>query len=212
MNITLFGASGMVGSRILDEALRRGHDVTAVVREPARLNRADAKLKVFKGDVTNAADVAQRVAEADVVASAYNPPRRGEQSLVDVAQILVNAVRGHPRRPRLIVVGGAATLETVPGQTLLDSRTFPDAFRPVAAAHAEAYRTVFLTSDVEWTVFAPAAVIEPGERTGAFRVGVDRLIATTAGHSRITAEDFAVAFVDEIENRQHLRRLVTAAY
>lgn len=212
MNITLYGASGMVGSRILDEALRRGHNVDAVVREPARLTRTDPKLTVVKGDVTNAADVPARIAGADVVASAYNPPNRQEQSLVDVARLLVDAVGHHPRRPRLIVVGGAATLETMPGQTLLDSRTFPDAFRPIAAAHAEAYRTVFLTSGVEWTVFAPAAVIEPGERTGVFQVGVDRLIATTAGHSRITAEDYAIAFLDEIETPRHVRRLMTAAY
>jgi putative NADH-flavin reductase len=207
MKIVLFGASGMIGQRILAEALRRGHTVTAVVRNTSRVTEKHANLRVERGDLTDPAGVPGFVAGQDVVVSAFAPPQGKESQVADVARTLVKAVD----TTRLISVGGAGGLEVAPGVKVIDTPTFPAFLKPIAQAHIDAL-AVYRASDADWTFFAPAALIQPGERTGKYRTGRGQLVADAAGNSTISAEDYAVALLDEIETPQFRRSMMTAAY
>ena len=193
--IALFGSTGMIGQCILQEAEGRGHEVTMVGRDQA--------------DIFDPESVRRAIAGHDVVISAYGPGKGDPQSIVRVAHSLIDGVRG--TGARLIVIGGAGGLEIQPGLQLVDAPGFPPAWRDLALAHRDAY-TVYQSSDLDWTYAAPAAIIEPGARTGEYRIGTDRLVTDPAGNSRISAEDFAVAIIDEVEGRQSVRRRFTAAY
>ncbi len=211
LKIALFGATGMIGSRIAAEAARRGHQVSALVREPARLPADVANLRGIAANLLDAASVAAAVRGHDVVASAYAPPRDDAAVLASATRALVDGVRAAGLK-RLVVVGGAGSLLVAPGMQLVDTAGFPDAYKPVALAHRDAltyYRTI---ADLDWTFFAPAALIAPGERTGAFRTGAGTLLTDAQGESRISAEDYAIAFVDEIEQGRYVRTIATAAY
>ncbi|WP_027818228.1 NAD(P)-dependent oxidoreductase [Paraburkholderia bannensis] len=210
LKIALFGATGMVGARIAAEAARRGHQVSALVRQPERV-AAGPNVTAAKVDLLDAAQVAAAVRGHDVVASAYAPPMSQLGDLQTASRALVDGTRAAGLK-RLVVVGGAGSLEVAPGKQLVDTEGFPDAYKPIALAHRDAladYRTV---TDLDWTFFAPAALIAPGERTGAFRTGANTLIADANGDSRISAEDYAVAFVDELEQGRFIRQIATVAY
>ncbi|CAM2150609.1 MULTISPECIES: NAD(P)-dependent oxidoreductase [Paraburkholderia] len=210
LKIALFGATGMVGSRIAAEAARRGHQVSALVRQPERVI-AGPNVQAAKADLLDAASVAAAVRGHDVVASAYAPPSGQLGDLQVASRALVDGTRA-AGLTRLVVVGGAGSLEVAPGKQLVDTDGFPDAYKPIALAHREAlafYRTV---TDLDWTFFAPAALIAPGERTGAFRTGTNTLIADAKGDSRISAEDYAIAFVNELEHAHFVRQIATVAY
>jgi putative NADH-flavin reductase len=211
LKIALFGATGMVGSRIAAEAAGRGHQVSALARNPARVPAGVANLKAAQADLLDAASVAAAVRGHDVVASAYAPPQDHLATLTDATRALVEGVRAAGLK-RLVVVGGAGSLEVAPGKQLVDTAGFPDAYKPIALAHRvvfDYYRTV---TDLAWTFFAPAALIAPGERTGTFRTGANTLIADAEGNSRISAEDYAIAFVDELEHGRFVRQIATVAY
>lgn len=211
LKIALFGATGMIGSRIAAEAARRGHQVSALVRDPARVPSDVATLRAAQADMLDAASVAAAAREHDVVASAFAPPRDDASIVLKATHALVEGVRAAGLK-RLVVVGGAGSLEVAPGKQLVDTEGFPDIYKAVALAHRDAlayYRTVH---DLDWTFFAPAAVIAPGERTGTFRTGADTLIADADGNSHISAEDYAVAFVDELEQGRFIREIATVAY
>ncbi len=212
MKIVLFGASGMIGQRVLAEAVRRGHAVTAVVRNPSKLPPADGKVAVKQGDLTDAAGLESVIAGHDVVVSAFAPPQGSEGKLTEVARNLVAAVKAAKPSPRLIAVGGAGGLKVAPDLRLIDTPNFPAFLKPIAQAHIDAYQQVYSGSDIDWTVFAPAALIQSGERTGKFRTGRDHLVNDDKGNSVISAEDYAVALLDEIENPQFHRSMMTAAY
>jgi putative NADH-flavin reductase len=210
LKIALFGATGMVGSRIAAEAARRGHQVSAFVRQPERVV-AGPNVQAVKVDLLEAAQVEQAVRGHDVVASAYAPPMSQLDDLQTASRALVEGTRAAGLK-RLVVVGGAGSLEVAPGKQLVDTEGFPDAYKPIALAHRVAldyYRTV---ADLDWTFFAPAALIAPGERTGTFRTGANTLIADAEGNSRISAEDYAIAFVDELEQGRFIRQIATVAY
>ncbi|HEY1997625.1 NAD(P)-dependent oxidoreductase [Paraburkholderia sp.] len=211
LKIALFGATGMIGSRIAAEAARRGHQVTAFVRNPARVPAGIPNLQAREADILDAASVAAAARGHDVVASAYAPPPDDAEVVLAASRALVEGVRAAGVK-RLVVVGGAGSLEVAPGKQLVDTEGFPEAYKAVALAHRDAlgfYRTV---SGVDWTVFAPAALIAPGERTGTFRTGTDTLIVDAAGNSRISAEDYAIAFVDELEQGRFVRQIATLGY
>jgi putative NADH-flavin reductase len=207
MKIILYGASGRSGSRILKELQSRGHDVTAVVRHPEKL---PAGTKSLSDDLSSTDRIAEIIAGADVVISAYMPPPDDTDQLIPVTTRLIEAI-GKAKTPRLIVVGGAASLEVAPGVTLLDSGHLPAEWVAIATSHA---RTLELlkNSSINWTYFSPAAFFEPGERTGNFRLGKDQLIADANGQSRISMEDYAIALADEIEKPAHERARFTIGY
>lgn len=212
MKIIIYGATGTLGRRILDEVIRREHEVTVVLRDPSRAKEltADERLKTVTGDILLPDSVAQLSEGYDVVISAFGPEFGSEDELSEAARSLVEGVRRSGAR-RLIVVGGAGILQVAPGQLLMDTPDFPEELRPLARAHAEAYE-IYNQSDIDWTYLSPPAVIVPGQRLGAFRIGTDRVIMDELDNSRISAEDFAVALLDEVEDPQFLRQRFTVAY
>ncbi|MFZ1938043.1 MAG: NAD(P)-dependent oxidoreductase [Terracidiphilus sp.] len=207
MNVVLFGATGKAGSRILKELLARGHQVTAVVRKPTTL---PAGVTVKQDDLSNVDHTAKVIAGADAVVSAYGPPPDNTDLLIGATTRLVDAAR-KAGVPRLIVVGGAASLEVAPGVTLLASGHVPPEWLPIATSHAKVLE-MMRTSDINWTYFSPAGYFEPGERTGKFRLGKDNLIMAANGQSRISMEDYAIALVDELEKPANERARFTIGY
>jgi len=217
MRVVLYGATGMIGSRILKELLSRGHTVTAVARDPAKL-AAQPNLVIEKGDLLDTDHVAKVSKGADVIVSSYAPPVIAGQGpdpakvgqLLDATKSLVAASR-RAGAPRILMVGGAGSLEVAPGVQIVDTPGFPDPYKPVALAHRDAYYELRKT-DMNWTYFSPAMMIQPGERTGKFRLGKDALISDDKGQSSISAEDYAVALVDEIEQARHTKQRFTIGY
>jgi uncharacterized protein len=213
MRITVFGAAGQVGSRVVAEALSRGHQVTAVVRDPARFGALPAAADARAGDAANVAHVAALSAGRDVVISATRPPDGREAELVTTTGALLAGVARSG--VRLLVVGGAASL-TVPGTggtTVLDDPNLvPAAWRSSALASADQLEAYRAETEVDWAYLSPAAHLEPGERTGTYRLGSDELLVDADGNSRISVEDLAVALLDEAERPTHHRTRFTVAY
>ncbi|MBM7645927.1 putative NADH-flavin reductase [Scopulibacillus daqui] len=211
MKIALVGATGTIGQRILQEALRRGHQVTAVVRDPSRVTDQHDNLRVAAGDIFSEESMAQAAAGHDVVISAYGPAAGAEETLTEATRSLVNGVKQSGVR-RLLAVGGAGSLEVAPGVKLADTPEFPDFVKPIALAHEKALEIYRHEDDLDWTNLSPAATIESGTRTGKYRTGTEQLVTDKNGESYISAEDFAVAMLDEVENPQFIRQRFTAAY
>jgi uncharacterized protein len=206
MRIALFGATGMIGSRVLAEAQGRGHRVTAVVRDAARAPEdADGHAVA---DVTDAPQVAAAVAGHDAVISAVG----GGGVVVAAAPALLDGL-ARAGVTRLLVVGGAGSLLNAEGVRLIDRPEFPEAWRPAASAQVTALACYRASGGpVAWSYLSPADVIEPGERTGAYVLGEDHAVFDAAGESRISAEDYAVALVDELEEPVHAGRRFTVGY
>ena len=211
MKIALFGITGRLGSRIGKEALARGHQVTAVVREPGRLPLSHERLSEVTGDVCDPATIASAVADHDVVISAIGPSSGADPKMVvEAAHALIEGVTRAGIR-RLIVGGGAGSLEVAPGVQLVDTPDFPKAWLAIAIAHRDAL-AVYRAAALDWTYVSPAAFIEPGERTGRYRTGTDQLLTDEKGESRLSMEDLAVAYLDEVERPRFVRRRMTVAY
>jgi uncharacterized protein len=213
MDIVLFGASGMVGSRVLQELLARGHRVTAVVRDPSRVAKAPG-VSALQGDLTDAAKVASYLEGADAVISAYSPGQGTERRLLQATEALLAGAR-QAGVARVIIVGGAGSLFVAPGVTVLESGHLPKEWVPIAQAHSDTLsliRDSETAADLDWTYFSPAGFIQPGERTGKFRLGRDELVVDAQGQSRISAEDYAIALVDELEHPQHVQQRFTIGY
>lgn len=211
MKITLIGATGTVGQRILTEALQRGHQVTALVRDASKL-KPEPGLKVVQGDIFDAAAVAGAARGSEAVLSSYGPPPDATETLIQATRALLEGVR-QAGVQRFLMVGGAGSLLVAPGLKLVDADIFPEAYKPIARAHEQALDILVREADdLDWANLSPAALIEPGERTTRFRLGLDQLITDAQGNSRITAEDYAIAFIDELERPRHHRQRFTLAY
>ncbi|WP_062012148.1 NAD(P)-dependent oxidoreductase [Aureimonas sp. AU4] len=202
MKVALIGASGQAGSRILRELSNRGHAVTAIARNPKRIEVL-AGVTPVRGDVADADALASILSGHDAVVSSVH-------FLAFDAETLIAAVRASGVK-RYLVVGGAGSLEVAPGQRLLDAPGFPDAYKAEASAGANYLDRLRAEDDLDWTFFSPAAMFVPGERTGRFRLGEDALIANDQGSS-ISFEDYAIALVDELEQPRHVRGRFTIGY
>jgi putative NADH-flavin reductase len=216
MKIVLFGATGNAGRRILAEALDRGHEVVAVVRDPASVSTPDERAPLVKGDATDKSSVARVAQGADAVVSAISPRPNarglGAPSLVTAARALIEGLTSVGVK-RLVVVGGAGSLEVAPGTALVDLPSFPEIYKAEALAQRDAldvYRAE--AGALDWTYVSPAGEIAPGEHTGEYRTTGDQLLTDESGKSFITFEDYAVAIVDELERPAHLRRRFGVAY
>ncbi|MBL0969343.1 MAG: NAD(P)-dependent oxidoreductase [Brevundimonas sp.] len=202
MNIVVLGASGRAGSEITRELAARGHAVTAIARKPEAIPQIDG-VTAMAGDASDSAALAPLLHGADAVISALH---------FDVtAETLLNALRS-AGVPRLLVTGGAASLEVAPGRRLFDTPEFPAEWKPFAAGGLVFLEHLRSVTDIDWTFFSPAAVIEEGPRLGHFRLGGDQLVVDDNGESRISFADYAIAMVDELEQHRHNRARFTAAY
>jgi putative NADH-flavin reductase len=208
MHIALYGATGRTGSRILTEALHRGHTVKAIVRDPAAFP-ATPGVTVVPSDLSVPA-IAAAIQGTDAVVSALAPPADNPNQLADDTQLLIDAITLNGG-PRLLVVGGAGTLFVAPGVTLIDSGYLPAEWLPLAIAHKLTLDRL-RASSIDWTSFSPAAYFDPGERTGTFRLGTDDLISDANQQSRISMEDYAIALIDELEHPHHIRSRFTIGY
>jgi putative NADH-flavin reductase len=216
MKIVLFGVTGNVGRRVAAEALRRGHDVVGVVRDPGAVQPPDPRVRLVKGDATKAESVASLASGADAVVSAISPRPNARglaaPSLVENARALIAGLRRSGVK-RVLFVGGAGSLEVAPGRQLVDQPGFPEAYKAEALEGREAldvWRTE--ASGLDWTFLSPAAEIAPGERTGRYRSTGDELLTDAAGRSFITFEDYAVAVLDELERPRHVGQRFGVAY
>jgi putative NADH-flavin reductase len=203
MNIAIIGATGRVGTRLIDEALRRGHRVTALARTASRLP-ARAGLTTRDVDATDSQALASALAGHDVAISTA----RFEQLK---APQVVGPVKA-AGVPRLLVVGGAGSLFVAPGTQLVDTPGFPAAYKSEALAGCDFLNALRGESDLDWTFLSPSALFEPGERTGKYRAGQETLLADAAGKSWISMEDYAIAMLDEIEKPAHPRQRFTVGY
>ncbi|ETF00259.1 3-beta hydroxysteroid dehydrogenase [Advenella kashmirensis W13003] len=203
MKIAIIGVNGRVGSRIAAEALRRGHQVTGVVHSTRTAN-APAGVAIVQGDANQPDALAPLLRGHDAVVSAV---RFHDLKAAPLLQALKLA-----EVKRLLVVGGAASLETSPGRILLDSPDFPDAYKSEAVPGKQFLDDLRGEKEVDWTFLSPSAQFEPGERTGKFRIGADQLLADTDGKSHISMEDYAIAMVDELERPRHMRQRFTVGY
>jgi putative NADH-flavin reductase len=213
VKIALLGATGFVGSAILKEALDRGHEVTAIVRNPGTLTPHE-KLRPMKGDVYNEAEIVRLVAGSDAVISAFNPgwsnPDIYSQQ-VKGARSILNGVKNSGVK-RLLFVGGAGSLEVTPGVQSVDMPGFPAEYMQGALATRETLNMLRKETGLEWSFLSPSADLFPGPRTGIFRLGTDQLLTNAQGESRISVEDYAMAMIDEVEKPQHIRRRFTVGY
>jgi len=203
MNIALIGATGQVGSRILAEALARGHQVTAIARNPAAL-AARPGLSPLALDVTDAQRLAAALAGHDALVISV------KYSEVAAAPLLEAARRAGV--PRVLVVGGAGSLQVAPGVDLVDTPAFPAPYKGEALAARAFLSQLRGERAIDWTFLSPSALLQPGPRTGRYRIGGDQLLVDAQGASAISIDDLAHALVDELEQPRHSRSRFTVGY
>ncbi|MBX8824874.1 NAD(P)-dependent oxidoreductase [Ochrobactrum sp. SFR4] len=210
--IAIIGASGYVGTALLNEAVKRGHQVSALVRHPEKI-AANANVTAVKADVLDTDGLAALLKGHDLVISAYNP---GWQE-ADIRNIHIKGSKSISEAvkkagiKRLIAVGGAGSLE-INGQQLVDSPEFPAEYKEGALGARQALNDLKAENELDWSFVSPAILLVPGEATGTFRLGKDSPVFDDKGESKITVGDLAVAILDEAEQGKHIRQRFTAAY
>lgn len=213
MNIIIFGATGDVGSRVAKEAVSRGHSVTGVIRSLEKADKLPEGVKARIGNASLSRLVSDLSSGHDLIVSAVRPPEGQEPRLVAMTKAIFEGAA--ESGVRAIIVGGAARL-IMPGEkeyTVLSSPGFlPDSVVPIAKACFEQYQMCLENSTVNWAYISPPALLRPGVRTGKYRLGKDELIIDSEGASKISLEDFAVAILDEAENKKHQQTAFTVAY
>lgn len=202
MNVTVLGASGRAGSEITRELAARGHAVTAIARKPEAIPTGGG-IKAVQGDASDAAALATLIEGSDAVISALHH---------DIPAAVILSALKTAGVPRLLVTGGASSLEVAPGVRLIDTPDFPQEWKVFAQNGIVFLDDLRGETDIDWTYFSPAAVIEETPRLGTFRTGTDQLIVDDKGESRIGFSDYAIAMVDELETPKHSRARFTAAY
>ena len=218
MKVALIGATGYVGSKILAEALARGHQVSAIVRKPEALDPGPSLIP-YRADIHDVEELARLLSGHDVVIHAFNPGRGRTDSDIFEQHVqghkaILDAVRKSGVR-RFLAVGGAGSLKLENGEEYIDSADFPAdfaAFKPGIRGTRELYHLLQNEPDLDWVFLAPSARLEPGTRTGKYRVGKDHLLIDDKGESRISLEDYAVAMIDEMEHPKHHRERFTVGY
>lgn len=201
--IAIIGATGRAGSQLLEEALRRGHSVTAIARDTSKIG-ARAGVVSKNVDVLDAAALQDAVVGHDVVISAAH-----------FATVPANALIGPVKQAgvkRLLVVGGAGSLLLPDGTRVIDSAGFPAEYKAEASAGAAFLDALRQEKELDWTFLSPSALFVEGERTGKFRVGKDDLLVSDDGQSSISFADYAIALIDEVETPKHSRQRFTVGY
>jgi putative NADH-flavin reductase len=212
MKIALIGATGFIGSALLKEALSRNHQVTGMAAHPEKLS-SHPNLTAVGVDVLNEGQLIEQLKGFDAVISAFSGHAQSntyDYYMQGIKSILAAAKRAEV--PRLLVVGGAGSLEAAPGVQVIDAPDFPAAYKATAEGARQALNLLRAERELDWTMLSPSAVIAPGERTGKFRLGGDRLLVAADGKSNISVEDYAVAMIDELEKPAHSRKRFTVGY
>jgi len=211
MRVVVFGGRGTIGSRVTTELIRRGHTVRVVDHAGSNSPPLAPGTAGVAAEITNPTSVAEAVRGADAVVSSVGPGNRGDPSVILSASrgLLTGLKRAGVSR--LVVIGGAGSLEVRPGVQLADTADFPKEWKATADAHRHALAVYREENELEWTVVSPAALVSPGVRSGHYRAGGDQLLTDAAGESQISAEDLAVAVVDELETPRHVRRRFAVA-
>jgi putative NADH-flavin reductase len=221
LQILVYGATGKIGTHVVEEALQRGHLVTAVSRDPSRIKKQHDNLSVVEGDLLDLQSIELLVEDKDIiivsVRGMIGKDKKPENTLQYIAtRNIVGQLRGvGGGAARLIHVGGSGSLEVEPGVLYADK--IPRVFLPKSLEHEiqgqilalEYLRTV---NDIDWSYATPAKNFTNGERTGEFRIGGDALMEDDRGKSRISRADFAVALIDEAEKADHVQQRFSVAY
>lgn len=203
-HVAILGITGRAGSRLAAELLRRGHTVTGIARNVAAVP-AQPGLSVHAADATFPDALLPLLKGHDALMSATHFAGGSD------AAMLINVAR-QAGIPRLMVVGGAGSLEIAPDLALVDTPQFPELYKAEALAGRVFLQTLRTETNLDWTFLSPSALFAPGVRTGNFRLGTDQLIKDAKGNSSISMEDFAIALCDELENPRHSRRRFTVGY
>ncbi|GAB3551225.1 NAD(P)-dependent oxidoreductase [Spirosoma fluminis] len=214
MNVAIIGASGFVGSTLLSEALQRGHAVTAIVRHPEKITASNPNLTVKAVDVFDEAALTTALSGHDAVLSAYNAGWDNPNLYDDFlkASRLIEQATQQAGVKRLLVVGGAGSLEIAPGVQLVDTPEFPAAWKTGATSARDYLNLLRQNTELDWTFLSPAIMLQPGERTGTFRIGTDQPVFNDKGESTISVDDLAVALVNELETPTFIRQRFTIGY
>jgi uncharacterized protein len=227
MEIGVLGASGVIGGHVVTEAVQRGHRVTGFTRSAGRMPAEPGAVRWTVTDPRDPARLTDDLASLDVLVNAINAGNDIPETIANAdafpatARALLTAMKGLPRL-RLIVIGGAGSLEVAPGKRVVDVDGFAESlpgslgvpvdYVHVVRAHVEALN-LYRLSDRHWTYVSPSAgLVQPGKRTGRFRVGGDQLLVREDGTSDISADDLAVAVLDEIELPRFVQRRFTVGY
>ncbi len=216
MKIALLGATGFVGTALLAEALTRGHCVTALVRNPAKLTNSNDLLTVVQGDVDQPAQLARQLAGHNLVLSAYNPGWHHPDlyNAFLAGSRAIEQATAQAGVPRLLVIGGAGSL-FIEGHQLVDGPQFPAEYKQGASAARDYLNELKENEQLDWTFFSPAIEMHPGidtGRTGHYRLGTENPVFNAQGRSYHSVQDLAVAVLDEAEKHQFSRQRFTAAY
>lgn len=215
MKIALTGATGMIGSRLLHDALRRHHQVVAIVRDTSKLPQ-DALIEPRAMDVFDTDALTAAIRGTQALIHAFKPPKEGtiEQRADGHRRAIASVITAAKAAgvPRILAVGGAGTLEVAPGLRHMDSPQFPQQWIGGATSTAVVKEALAKQHELEWTSLSPSHQVFPGERTGKFRLGLDQLLVDESGESKISAEDYAVAMLDELERPRHSGRRFTVGY
>lgn len=211
MKVAVLGASGWIGSQIVEEAVTRGHQVIALVRNPSAIERQDVEVRQL--DVLAEQDFAQALQGVDTVIASIGGRAAGNHDMVERSAAKLLEQLPNVGVKRLLWVGGAGSLEVAPGVQLVTVPDFPAEYKDEALAQSQALQ-LFRNSDspLNWTFVSPAAEIFPGEKMGQFRVGGDQLLTDAQGHSKISVADFASAMLDELETAKHAKQRISVAY
>ena len=215
MKIALIGASGLVGTAVLNEAINRGHEVTAIVRSPEKITLQNKKLKAVKADVNNIEETSLLLQHHDVVVSAFSAGgANGYDDFLKGSRNIEEAVKQSGTK-RFFVVLGAGSLYIKPGIQLVDTPQFPAAYKAGATAARDYFAELIKNTELEWTILSPAVEFHAGiphQRTGTYRTGTDEPVFDANGKSTISTEDLAVAIVDELEHPKYIKQRFTVAY
>ena len=206
MRIGIIGATGKVGNLVLEEAIERGHDVTAIVRNASKLSNSN--INVLEKEIYDI--TAEDLKDLDVVVNAFGAPLGEEEAHVTAGRVLIDALKGTDTRA--IIVGGAGSLYVDKAQTtkLIDTPEFPEIFVPTAKGQGRNLQDLEATQGITWTFLSPSADFNAeGVRTGSYQSGKDNLLVNSNGNSYISYADFAIAILDEIENPQHINERFT---
>ena len=214
MKVAIIGANGKIGSRILEEALSRGHQVTGIARKPLSSAVSNNNLTWVKADALDTDALAEVLKGHDAVISAFGIDWTKPETFhlfSDVARSVINATKKAGVK-RLINVGGAGSLEIAPGVQLVDTPNFPAEWKLGALAQRDSLNVFRAENDLDWTFFSPAIIIEPGAKTGKARIGKDNPVFDADGNSHISYDDYASALIDELENPQFIKQRFTIGY